>query len=48
MDRRNFIKFSGIGMGAIALPMTGNIVSAAEMLDTPMDIAYKKKWQILL
>jgi TldD protein len=43
MDRRNFIKFSGIGMGAIALPMTGNIVSAAEMLDTPMDIAYKKK-----
>ncbi|WNC67509.1 TldD/PmbA family protein [Thalassotalea nanhaiensis] len=43
MDRRNFIKFSGIGMGAIALPMTGNIVSAAEMLDTPMDVAYKKK-----
>ncbi len=43
MDRRNFIKFSGIGMSAIALPMTGKIVSAAEMLDQPMDVAFKKK-----
>lgn len=43
MDRRNFIKFSGVGMGAIMVPLTGNMVCAAELLDQPMDVAYKKK-----
>ena len=43
MDRRNFIKLSGAGVGAMMLPVTGNIVSAAELLDRPMDVAMKKK-----
>ncbi|GHE90328.1 metallopeptidase TldD-related protein [Thalassotalea profundi] len=43
MDRRNFIKLSGVGAGAIALPMSGIAVSAEQLLDKPMDISYKKK-----
>lgn len=43
MDRRNFIKLSGVGMGSMMLPITGNMVSAAELLDQPMDVAMKKK-----
>ncbi len=43
VDRRNFIKLSGIGMGSMMLPLTGNMVSAAELLDRPMDVAMKKK-----
>ncbi|XQW83649.1 metallopeptidase TldD-related protein [Thalassotalea piscium] len=43
MDRRNFIKLSGVGAGALALPMSGIAVSAEQLLDKPMDIAYKKK-----
>lgn len=43
MDRRNFIKLTGMGMGAAMLPLSGNMVSAAELLDKPMDVAFKKK-----
>jgi TldD protein len=43
MDRRNFIKLTGAGMGAMMVPISGNMVSAAELLDKPMDVAYKKK-----
>jgi len=43
MDRRNFIKLTGAGMGAAMLPLTGNMVSAAELLDQPMDVSLKKK-----
>ncbi|MEE4244221.1 MAG: TldD/PmbA family protein [Kangiellaceae bacterium] len=43
MDRRDFIKIGGVGMGAIVLPITGNIVSAEQLLDQPMDVAIKKR-----
>lgn len=43
MDRRNFIKLSGIGMGTMMLPITGNMVSAQELLDPSMDVSMKKK-----
>ena len=43
MDRRNFMKLSGAGLGSLMIPMTGNVVSAAELLDKPMDVAFKKK-----
>jgi TldD protein len=43
MDRRNFIKLTGAGVGAMMLPITGNMVSAAELLEQPMDVAFKKK-----
>ena len=43
MDRRNFIKLSGVGAGALVLPMSGIAVSADQLLDKPMDTAYKKK-----
>jgi TldD protein len=43
MERRDFVKLTGAGMGAIMLPVTGNIVTAAELLDRPMDVAIKKQ-----
>ncbi len=43
MERRDFIKLSGAGMSSLILPITGNIVTAAELLDKPMDIAIKKQ-----
>ncbi|WP_196138925.1 TldD/PmbA family protein [Aliikangiella sp. G2MR2-5] len=43
MERRDFIKITGTGMGALVLPMTGNIVTAAELLDKPMDVGLKKQ-----
>ena len=43
MERRDFIKVTGAGMGAMFLPVTGNIVTAAELLDKPMDVAIKKQ-----
>jgi TldD protein len=43
MDRRKFIKLTGAGLGGMMLPLTGNMVSAAELLDKPMDVAFKKK-----
>ncbi len=43
MDRRNFMKLSGAGLGSLMIPITGNVVTAAELLDKPMDTAFKKK-----
>ncbi|MFQ3199068.1 MAG: TldD protein, partial [Paraglaciecola sp.] len=43
MERRDFIKFGGAGIGAFMLPISGIAVSADQMLDKPMDVAYKKK-----
>lgn len=43
MDRRDFIKIGGMGMGALVLPVSGIAVSAEQLLDKPMDTAYKKK-----
>src|SRR4029078_3461552 len=42
MDRRDFIKAAGIGVGALILPVYGRSV-AAEVLLTKMDVATKKK-----
>lgn len=43
MDRRNFIKLTGAGVGGLILPVTGNMVSAAQLLDRPMDVSMKKQ-----
>ncbi|MBT0586638.1 TldD/PmbA family protein [Alteromonas oceanisediminis] len=44
MERRDFIKLGGAaGMGALILPVSGMAVSADQLLDRPMDVAYKKK-----
>ncbi|TLU61302.1 TldD/PmbA family protein [Thalassotalea litorea] len=43
MQRRDFIKLGGVGMGALTLPLSGVAVSAEQLLDKPMDVAYKKK-----
>ena len=43
MQRRDFIKLTGVGAGGLMLPMSGIAVSADQLLDKPMDIAYKKK-----
>ena len=42
MDRRDFMKISGIGLGALMLPIYGRSV-AAEVLLSKMDAATKKK-----
>ena len=42
MDRRDFLKYTGAGVGTFLLPSYGNIV-AAEVLTTKMDVALKKK-----
>jgi len=43
MQRRNFIKLTGAGVGGLILPITGNMVSAAQLLERPMDVAMKKQ-----
>jgi TldD protein len=42
MDRRDFVKLTGYGLGGLMLPITGRIVSAAELVSTGMDFAAKK------
>jgi hypothetical protein len=42
MDRRDFLKIGGVGLGALILPTYGRHV-AAEVLLTKMDAATKKK-----
>ncbi len=42
MDRRDFVKLTGIGVTGLMLPITGRIVSAAELVGTGMDFATKK------
>jgi len=43
MERRDFIKLTGAGVGGLILPITGTMVSAAQLLDRPMDVAMKKQ-----
>ncbi len=43
MERRDFIKLTGAGVGGLMLPITGNMVSAAQLLEKPMDVAMKKQ-----
>jgi TldD protein len=43
MERRDFVKLSCAGFGSMMLPINGNIVTAAELLDRPMDVALKKQ-----
>jgi TldD protein len=43
MDRRKFIKLTGVGMGGLVLPLSGTFVSAAELTANPMDVAFKKR-----
>jgi len=42
MDRRDFLKSAGAGLGSLILPVYGHAV-AAEVLVTKMDVALKKK-----
>ena len=43
MDRRKFIKLTGVGMGGFMIPLSGTLVSAAELTANPMDVAFKKR-----
>lgn len=43
MDRRKFIQLTGAGLGAMMLPISGNMVSAAALLETPADVKMKKR-----
>ncbi|MEM9530754.1 MAG: TldD/PmbA family protein [Pseudomonadota bacterium] len=42
MERRDFLKLSGVGMGTLALPITGNVI-AAEQLVLPLELGIKKQ-----
>ncbi len=42
MQRREFLKYSGLGLGALLLPAHGRVI-AAEALTTQMDVAVKKR-----
>ncbi|MBD8525371.1 TldD/PmbA family protein [Pseudomarimonas arenosa] len=41
MDRRSFVKVTGLGMGALMLPISGRLI-AAEALTEKLDIALKR------
>ena len=41
MDRRSFVKVTGLGMGALMLPVSGRLI-AAEALTEKLDIALKR------
>ncbi len=41
MDRRDFLKITGLGVGTLVIPLTGRIISAEELL-VPDDIRSKK------
>lgn len=43
MHRRDFVKLTGIGAAGLMLPISGNIVTAAELVDTGLDFAQKKQ-----
>ncbi|MEM9183985.1 MAG: twin-arginine translocation signal domain-containing protein, partial [Pseudomonadota bacterium] len=31
MERRDFLKVTGVGMGTLALPLTGNVIAAEQL-----------------
>ena len=43
MDRRDFVKLTGVGVTGLMLPVTGRVVSAAELVQTGLDFDAKKK-----
>jgi TldD protein len=43
MDRRQFVKLTGIGVGSLTLPIVGRVVAAEELLDPGMDFGTKKR-----
>jgi TldD protein len=43
MDRREFVKLTGVGVGSLMLPFAGHIVSAEELLNPGMDFGAKKR-----
>ena len=43
MDRRQFVKLTGIGVGSLMLPIAGRMVSAEELLDPGMDFGTRKR-----
>ena len=45
MERRDFLKMTGIGLGSLLLPAMHGRVIAAEALLTRLDVATKKKCQ---
>ncbi len=42
MERREFLKITGIGVGTMVVPVMGRAV-AAEELKAPMAVAFKKE-----
>lgn len=42
MDRRRFLKLTGLGMGTLAVPVSGRVIAAEELL-SPGDLAHKQK-----
>ncbi len=47
MDRRQFVKLTGIGVGSIMLPFAGRVVAAEELLDPGMDFGAKKRLGVI-
>jgi len=43
MDRRNFLRVSGIGMGTLLLPIGNRVIAAEELTSVTMDVATKKR-----
>ena len=43
MDRRDFVKLTGVGVTGLMLPVTGRVVSAAELVQSGLDFDAKKK-----
>ena len=43
MDRRQFVKLTGIGVGGLMLPIAGRVIAAEELLDPGMDFDAKKR-----
>ena len=43
MDRRNFLRVTGIGMGTLLLPIGSRAIAAEELTSATMDVAAKKR-----
>jgi len=43
MERRDFLRVSGIGMGALMLPIGRRVIAAEELTSVTMDVAAKKR-----
>lgn len=43
MNRRKFIQLSGMGLGAMSVPILGNVTTFEKLLENPADVAMKKK-----